>query len=69
MGTIEPQRVRVGRASKERARVVNGAIRHEGIDLQVSEESQRRLDGRLGAGGPMIRLETTNGGITVKGRD
>ncbi|NQW03971.1 MAG: DUF4097 family beta strand repeat protein [Acidobacteria bacterium] len=51
------------------ARVVNGAIRHEGLDLRVSEESRRRLDGRLGAGGPMIRLETTNGGITVKGRD
>ena len=49
------------------ARVTNGAITHEGLDLQVSESSRRRLDGRLGAGGIPIRLETTNGAITVKG--
>ena len=49
------------------ARVTNGAITHEGLDLQVSETSRRRLDGRLGAGGLPIRLETTNGTITVKG--
>ncbi len=51
------------------ARVVNGKIMNDGLDLQVSEESRRRLDGRLGAGGPMIRLETTNGAVTVKGRN
>lgn len=49
------------------ARVINGAITHEGLDLQISESSRRRLDGRLGAGGLPIRLETTNGTITVKG--
>lgn len=49
------------------ARVTNGAIEHENLDLQISEQSRRRLDGRLGAGGPAIRLETTNGAITVKG--
>lgn len=51
------------------ARVTNGAISNEGLDLQVSEQSRRRLDGKLGAGGPAIRLETTNGAITVKGKD
>jgi len=49
------------------ARVTNGAIEHENLDLQISEQSRRRLDGRLGAGGPAIRLETTNGAITIKG--
>lgn len=49
------------------ARVTNGAITHEGLDLQISESSRRRVDGRLGAGGTPIRLETTNGAITVKG--
>jgi hypothetical protein len=51
------------------ARVSNGAISSEGLDLRVSEQSRRRLDGRLGTGGPMIRLETTNGAIRVTGRD
>jgi len=51
------------------ARVTNGAILNEGLDLQVSEQSRRRLDGRIGSGGASIRLETTNGAITVKGRD
>lgn len=49
------------------ARVTNGAISHEGLDIQVSEQSRRRLDGKIGSGGPVIRLETTNGAITVKG--
>lgn len=49
------------------ARVSNGAISNEGLDIQVSEQSRRRLDGKLGSGGPSIRLETTNGAITVKG--
>ena len=50
------------------ARVSNGAINRENLTLQVSEESRRRLDGRMGAGGTRIRLETTNGAITVKGK-
>lgn len=49
------------------ARVTNGGITHDGLDLQISETSRRRLDARLGTGGPPIRLETTNGTITVKG--
>ncbi len=51
------------------ARVSNGAINRENLTLQVSEESRRRLDGRMGTGGTRIRLETTNGSITVRGRD
>lgn len=50
------------------ARVTNGAIRNEGLDLKVAEQSRRRLDGTLGSGGPSIRLETTNGAITIRGQ-
>ena len=51
------------------ARISNGAISNEGLDLKVSEQSRRRLDGTLGTGGPSIRLEATNGAITVRGKD
>jgi DUF4097 and DUF4098 domain-containing protein YvlB len=51
------------------ARITNGAIRNEGLDLKVSEQSRRRLDGTLGTGGPSIRLEATNGAITIRGKD
>jgi hypothetical protein len=50
------------------ARVTNGNITHSNLDLQVSESSRRRLDGRLGAGGPAVRVETTNGAVRIIGR-
>jgi hypothetical protein len=49
------------------ASVTNGNITHENLDLQVIESSRRRLDGRLGTGGPAIRIETTNGAIRLIG--
>ena len=49
------------------ARVTNGTISPQGIDLAVSEQSKHRLDGTIGGGGPSIKLETTNGGIQIKG--
>jgi hypothetical protein len=48
------------------ARVTNGAISQAGLNLNVSEQSRRRLDGTIGNGGPMIKLETTNGEIQIK---
>ena len=51
------------------ARIQNGAISNEGLDLKVSEQSRRRLDGTLGTGGPAIKLEATNGAITIRGKD
>ncbi len=51
------------------ARIQNGEISNEGLDLRVSEQSRRRLDGTLGTGGPSIRLEATNGAITIRGKD
>lgn len=47
-------------------RVTNGSIQHDGLDLTVIEDSRRRLDGSIGAGGPKVRLETTNGRIRVQ---
>jgi DUF4097 and DUF4098 domain-containing protein YvlB len=47
------------------ARVTNGAIRADGLTMAVSEQSRRRLEATLGAGGPSINLETTNGGIEI----
>ena len=51
------------------ARITNGAISNDGLDVRVSEQSRRRLDGTLGTGGPSIRLEATNGAITIRGKD
>lgn len=51
------------------ARITNGAISNDGLDLKVSEQSRRRLDGTLGTGGPSIKLEATNGAITIRGKD
>jgi hypothetical protein len=48
------------------ARVTNGAIRHQGLNIAVSEQSRRRLDGTIGRGGPPIKLETTNGEIEIR---
>ena len=50
------------------ARVVNGAIRPEGLNLAISESTRRRLDATLGTGGPSIKLDTTNGAITIKAK-
>jgi hypothetical protein len=50
------------------ARLTNGAIEHDNLPLKMKENSRRRLDATIGAGGPEIRLETVNGAITVRGR-
>jgi hypothetical protein len=47
------------------ARVTNGGISAHLPSMSVSEESRRRLGATIGSGGPMMRLETTNGGVTV----
>jgi DUF4097 and DUF4098 domain-containing protein YvlB len=50
------------------ARVSNGAVEVQGLELKTSEKSYRRLDATLGGGGPEIRLDTTNGVIKIVGR-
>ena len=50
------------------ASVTNGGISTGGLNLDKSESSRRRLEARLNGGGPPVRLEGTNGGITIDGR-
>jgi hypothetical protein len=50
------------------ARVTNGRIGTENLQMQATEESRRRLDATIGGGGPEIRLDTVNGEIRVVGK-
>jgi hypothetical protein len=50
------------------ARVSNGGIEADGLALAITEQSRRRLDATLNGGGADIRLETTNGGVRIRGK-
>jgi bifunctional DNA-binding transcriptional regulator/antitoxin component of YhaV-PrlF toxin-antitoxin module len=50
------------------ASVTNGGIDADGLAIDTTESSRRRLEGRLNGGGPNIRIAGTNGGITIAGR-
>lgn len=50
------------------ARVTNGGIDTGGLQIDATESSRRRLEGRLNGGGPRIDIEGTNGGIRISGR-
>jgi hypothetical protein len=50
------------------ASVTNGGIETEGLSLENTETSRRRLEARLNGGGPNIRIEGTNGGIRIGSR-
>lgn len=50
------------------ASVANGGIDAEGLSLDTTEKSRRRLVGRLNGGGPRIELSGTNGGIQIASR-
>ncbi len=50
------------------ASVTNGGINAEGLSIEKTESSRRRLEGRLNGGGAPIRLEGTNGGIHITAR-
>ena len=47
----------------------NGGISADGLSIETTESSRRRLEGRLNGGGPQIRLEGTNGGIRIASRN
>jgi hypothetical protein len=51
------------------ASVTNGGISADGLAIEVTESSRRRLEGRLNGGGPQVRLEGTNGGIIIASRE
>ena len=67
-GTVDVT-VPAASAARLSVRVTNGAIRTEGLNnLTYSEQSRRRVEATIGDGGPAIKLETTNGAVTVRGR-
>ena len=47
----------------------NGGMSVSGLNLDVSERSRRRFEGKLNGGGAPIELHTTNGGIRLRARD
>ena len=50
------------------ASVTNGGIDADGLSLEKTESSRRRLEARLNGGGPAVRIEGTNGGIQIASR-
>ena len=51
------------------ASCTHGGINVSALDnLEISEQSRRRLEGRLNGGGTAIEVRTTNGGIRVRPR-
>jgi hypothetical protein len=52
------------------AACTNGGINVSSLDnLEISEQSRRRLEARLNGGGTSIEVRTTNGGIRVRPRN
>ncbi len=47
-------------------RVVNGVIRNDRLLCKAATERTGRLKGRLGAGGPLIKLRTSNGSVSLR---
>jgi DUF4097 and DUF4098 domain-containing protein YvlB len=47
------------------ARITNGGIDAGSLPFETTESTRRRLEGRLNGGGPLIRIEGTNGGISI----
>ncbi len=51
------------------ARVTNGGVSMDGLTLDKSgDNNRRRLEGRLNGGGAPVRIEGTNGGISIIAR-
>lgn len=51
------------------ASITNGGISPGDLPIEATgENSRRRLEGRLNGGGPAVRIEGTNGGISITGR-
>ena len=46
----------------------NGGFNVSDVKMDVSERSRRRFEGKINGGGAPIELQTTNGGIRIRGR-
>ena len=47
------------------AKTDNGRVTHEG-PLTIKSAGKTRLEGALGGGGQVLKLETHNGSVTIK---
>jgi hypothetical protein len=50
------------------ATVTNGAISISGLKLETTEQSRRKIEGKINGGGPSIELHTTNGGVRIRAK-
>ena len=50
------------------ASCTNGGISVSGVKLEISEQSRRRLEGKMNGGGTAIELHTTNGGVRLRSK-
>ena len=50
------------------ASITNGGISANGLPIDSSENSRRRLEGRMNGGGPRLQIDGTNGGIRLSAR-
>ena len=48
--------------------VTNGEIETGGLEFTVVKHTRRHLEATVGGGGPQVRVETTNGSVSVRGR-
>ena len=66
-GGIELRLPRDAKASIS-ASISNGGIETGGLSIDTSENTRRRLEGKLNGGGPRVQLEGVNGGIKLSAR-
>lgn len=48
------------------ARTKNGEVSVDGLDVSIDTSTRKRLEGTIGAGGPELRIRTTNGDVTLR---
>ena len=51
------------------ATCTNGGISVSGVKLDVTEQSRRRVEGKMNGGGTAIELSTVNGGVRLRTRN
>lgn len=48
------------------ATCTNGGVNVSGVKLEISEQSRRRVEGKMNGGGTSIELSTVNGGVRLR---
>src|SRR5581483_5452320 len=48
------------------ATCTNGGISVNGVKMEISEQSRRRVEGTMNGGGVSVELKTTNGGVRIR---